>query len=312
MVATPAGARVRTRLRVPDADAAVLRAAGEHLGSLTSADLAARCAEGRPGAKGRAGSRRVRKQRSPRNRPPGLHLANRPDGRYLDASWKTPAIEPVTLDQARMGNVVSVDVNAGHLAMAVLDPDGNQIGVPRTIGLPLAGLPATPRDGHLRAAISHILHTAREHHAAAVVIENLDLGDARRQGGERTGNRPSKGRRGRAFRHQLTGIPTARFRDRLTHVACNAGLAVIAVDPAYTSRGPDGPRPATRRPKTVPGRPPRRTRSCWVSRNGGYCSAHVYPAAGVHVPRRRSRRRGRAGRVRWHAREQRVCRRQRS
>ena len=221
---------------MPDADAAVLRAAGEHLGSLASADLAARCAEGRLDAKGRAGSRRVRKQRSPRNRPPGLHLANRPDRRYLDASWKTPAIEPVTLDQARMGNVVSVDVNAGHLAMAVLDPDGNQIGLPRTIGLPLAGLPATPRDGHLRAAISHILHTAREHHAAAVVIENLDLGDARRQGGERTGNRPSKGRRGRAFRHQLTGIPTARFRDRLTHVACNAGLAVIAVDPAYTSR----------------------------------------------------------------------------
>jgi hypothetical protein len=236
VVATPAGARVRTRLRVPDADAAVLRAAGEHLGSLASADLAARCAEGRLDAKGRAGSRRVCKQRSPRNRPPGLHLANRPDWRYLDASWKTPAIEPVTLDQARMGNVVSVDVNAGHLAMAVLDPHGNQIGVPRTIGLPLAGLPATPRDGHLRAAISHILHTAREHHAAAVVIENLDLGDARRQGGERTGNRPSKGRRGRAFRHQLTGIPTARFRDRLTHVACNAGLAVIAVDPAYASR----------------------------------------------------------------------------
>ena len=45
VVAPPAGARVRTRLRVPDADAAVLREAGEHLGSLASADLAARCAE---------------------------------------------------------------------------------------------------------------------------------------------------------------------------------------------------------------------------------------------------------------------------
>jgi hypothetical protein len=317
---------------------------------------------------------------------PLLHLANRPNGRYrlscrveftyrggdvaaqaatgavrydisldparsrwyLDASWKTRAIEPVTLDQARMGNVISVDVNAGHLAVAVLDPDGNQIGVPRTIGLPLAGLPATTRDGHLRAAISHILHTAREHHATAVVIENLDFDDARHQGRERTGNRPSKGRRGRAFRHQVTGIPTARFRDRLTHMACNAGMAVIAVDPACTSRwaaqhwlapmrqrhprltghhaaafvigrrglglrarrrasgnpsapedaarstqarhgiepkaetqpgdppprrtpgsrqaprpaGPDGPRQATRRPMTVRGRPPRRTRSC--------------------------------------------------
>ena len=32
------------------------------------------------------------------------------------------------------------------------------------------------------------------------------------------------------------GIPTARFRDRLTCMASNAGLAVVAVDPAYTSR----------------------------------------------------------------------------
>ncbi len=42
----PAGARVRTRLRVSPQDAAVLRAAGSHLGSLAGRDLAARCAEG--------------------------------------------------------------------------------------------------------------------------------------------------------------------------------------------------------------------------------------------------------------------------
>ncbi len=309
VVAPPAGARVRTRLRVPDADAAVLREAGEHLGSLASADLAARCAEGRLDAKGRAESRRARKQaltaesssrwagaltrtsenayqlayrnlRAERHSllarikriqtrsavpagtragystragrhsktvrvqalrtrltkvgqqlqtgrvsvcrggktllhkrdnlgaaglteaqwreqwtasrlfltadgekdktwgnetirwnpdqnwleirlpTPLLHLANRPNGRYrlscrveftyrggdvaaqaatgavrydisldparsrwyLDASWKTRAIEPVTLDQARMGNVISVDLNAGHLAVAVAGP----------------------------------------------------------------------------------------------------------------------------------------------------------------------------------------------
>jgi len=34
----------------------------------------------------------------------------------------------------------------------------------------------------------------------------------------------------------LAGHPTARFRDRLTQMASNKGLAVIAVDPAYTSR----------------------------------------------------------------------------
>ena len=62
VVAPPAGARVRTRLRVPGIDAAVLREVGEYLGSLASGDLAARCAEGRLDAKQRARSRQVRKQ----------------------------------------------------------------------------------------------------------------------------------------------------------------------------------------------------------------------------------------------------------
>jgi hypothetical protein len=58
----PAGARVRTRLRVSDADAAVLRVVGGLLGSLAGHDLAARCAEGRLDAKGQAVSRRERKR----------------------------------------------------------------------------------------------------------------------------------------------------------------------------------------------------------------------------------------------------------
>jgi hypothetical protein len=58
----PAGARVRTRLRVSAGDAAVLRAAGSHLGSLAGRDLTARCAEGRLDAKGKAASRARRKR----------------------------------------------------------------------------------------------------------------------------------------------------------------------------------------------------------------------------------------------------------
>ena len=60
--AGPAGARVRTRLRVTPGDASVLAAAGAHLGSLASADLAARCREGRLDAEGRASSRAARKR----------------------------------------------------------------------------------------------------------------------------------------------------------------------------------------------------------------------------------------------------------
>ena len=62
VAAAPAGARVRTRLRVSGQDEAVLRAAGRHLGSLAGRDLAARCAEGRLDATGRAVSRARRKR----------------------------------------------------------------------------------------------------------------------------------------------------------------------------------------------------------------------------------------------------------
>ena len=62
VAAAPAGARVRTRLRVSARDEAVLRAAGSHLGSLAGRDLAARCAQGRLDARGRAVSRRERKR----------------------------------------------------------------------------------------------------------------------------------------------------------------------------------------------------------------------------------------------------------
>ena len=120
---------------------------------------------------------------------------------------------------------------AGDPAPRPTGPDGNQAGVPHTIGLPLAGLPSGTRDGRLRGAITTILATARQHRAGAVVIENLDFTAARQLGRERAGNRPARGRRGRAFRHQVAGIPTARFRDRLTSMAATAGMAVIAVDP---------------------------------------------------------------------------------
>ena len=62
VAAAPAGARVRTRLRVSPEDAAVLTAVGCHLGSLAGRDLAARCGEGRLDARGRAASRAVRKR----------------------------------------------------------------------------------------------------------------------------------------------------------------------------------------------------------------------------------------------------------
>ena len=53
-----------------------------------------------------------------------------------------PPRRRASLQELRRHRVVAVDVNAGHLAVAVLTPDGNVIGTPATIGLDLAGLPA--------------------------------------------------------------------------------------------------------------------------------------------------------------------------
>jgi hypothetical protein len=423
----PSGARVRTRLRVSPGEAAVLRAVGSHLGSLAGRDLAARCAEGRLDAKGRAASRRERKraltagsssrwagaitrasddqwQLAARNlhaeqaslrararriearaavpaggkngRVPGYptpaerhakairlktlwgrlstverrleagrvsvtrggrdllrkrnnltaagltedqwrreweaarlfltadgeagkawgnetirfnpdegwlevklpaplaHLANGPHGRYrltcpvafsyrgdevaaqgatgairyditldpasgrwyLDASWTVPLRPAPALGELRRDPVVAVDLNAAHLAVAVVAPDGNVLGVPFTVPLELAGRPAATRDGRLRGAISGLIATARRHGARAIVIEDLDFTQARNEGRERHGNRPSRGQRGRAFRRTVSGIPTGKFRDRLVQMTYNAGLSVIVVDPAYSSR----------------------------------------------------------------------------
>ena len=154
---------------------------------------------------------------------------------YLDASWGMQPKQPGLLE-LRQSPVLAVDLNAGHLAAWVLDQSGNPVGEPTMIPLELTGLSAMTRDGRLRAAVSTLIHAAQAASARAIVIEDLDFAQARAEGRERAGRRPSRGRAGRRFRRAVTGIPTGRFRDRLAQMAFNAGLAVVAVDPAYTSR----------------------------------------------------------------------------
>jgi IS605 OrfB family transposase len=155
---------------------------------------------------------------------------------YIDASWTAAPAAAASLEELRAAPVVAIDVNHGHLAVAVIAPDGNILGIPATILLDLAGLPSATRDGRLRIAISALIATAKQHGARAIVIENLDFTAARAEGREQAGTRPSRGRRGRSFRRAVAGIPTARLRNRLTQMTSNTGLSVIVVDPAYTSR----------------------------------------------------------------------------
>ncbi len=155
---------------------------------------------------------------------------------YIDASWTRPPVPAPSLDDLKQHPVTAVDVNVGHLAVAVVAADGNILGAPRTLPLDLVELPTAARDGRLRAAISILIDIARNHGARAIVIENLNFAESRTEGRERSCHRPSRGKRGKRFRRAVAGIPTARFRERMVQMASNAGISVIVIDPAYTSR----------------------------------------------------------------------------
>jgi hypothetical protein len=150
---------------------------------------------------------------------------------YLDASWTTHTGPPPTLEVLRAHRSVGVDLNDGHLACWVLTPDGNPTGPPITITTDMTGS-RQRRDGRLRQAITDLLDLAAANGCASVTIENLDFADSRATGRETMG----RGRRGRRFRRTVAGIPTAQFRQRLAGMAANRGIAIIAVDPAYTSK----------------------------------------------------------------------------
>jgi hypothetical protein len=149
---------------------------------------------------------------------------------YLDASWSIDLVPTPSLASLKASNTLGVDLNADHLAAWVVAPDGNPLGSAIRIDTGQTGSTQT-RDGHLRSAVAALLDLAQVHSCSSMTIENLNFADARATGREAMG----RGRRGKAFRRTVSGIPTAKFRDRLAGMAANRGIWIIAVDPAYTS-----------------------------------------------------------------------------
>jgi IS605 OrfB family transposase len=146
---------------------------------------------------------------------------------YLDASWTTAPSPPITLAHAVANGVIAVDFNADHLACWTVDPAGNPIGRPSRIPLDLTGS-GLRRDAQLRYAISRIIRLARTARVSAIAIEDLGFDDT-------TTSRERHGRK-RRFRHLVSSFPTSVFRRRLIVMSARAGLTVVAVDPAYTSK----------------------------------------------------------------------------
>jgi IS605 OrfB family transposase len=145
---------------------------------------------------------------------------------YLDASWQCKQTPAVPLETLRAGEVAGVDMNAGHLAAWRLDPHGNPVGAPKTFAYDLTGT-APHRDAQVRHALTRLLHWAKHAGVKAIAVEDLDFTDSK--------TRELHGRR-RRFRQVISGMPTGKLRSRLLAMAAGAGIAIIAVDPAYTSR----------------------------------------------------------------------------
>jgi IS605 OrfB family transposase len=145
---------------------------------------------------------------------------------YVTASWQRAAAPVLPLDAALARGVVGVDMNDDHLAAWRLDVHGNPVGEPQRFFYDLTGR-ADHRDAQIRHALSRLLHHTRRSGAAAIAIENLDFTDGR--------SREKHGRNKR-FRRLLARFPTARLKARLISMAAEQDIAVVAVDPAYTSK----------------------------------------------------------------------------
>ncbi|MCP3767493.1 transposase [Streptomyces sp. MAR25Y5] len=145
---------------------------------------------------------------------------------YLTASWQIPVARTLPLAAALAHGVIGVDTNADHLAAWRLDTHGNPIGSPRRFFYDLTGTTGH-RDAQVRHALTRLLHWAKACGVRAIAVEDLDFS------AEKT--REKHGRKKR-FRQLVSGMPTGRLRARLTSMADATGIAVIAVDPAYTSQ----------------------------------------------------------------------------
>ena len=203
---------------------------------------------------------------------------------YLDASWSTAPTPVPSLTALSITNTLGVDFNADHLAAWVIARDGNPIGPAIRIELKLTGS-TERRDGLLRAVITQLLDVAWANNCASVTIENLNFADARSTGRETMGH----GKRGKTFRRTVSGMPTAKFRDRLAGMAANRGITLIAVDPAYTSKwaGEHWTRPLTAQSKESNQSPTRHECAAVVIGRRG--KQHRARTTSRHLPARHQR-----------------------
>jgi IS605 OrfB family transposase len=145
---------------------------------------------------------------------------------YVTASWQRAAVPVLPLQTALAQGTVGVDMNDDHLAAWRLDIHGNPVGEPQRFFYDLLGS-AAHRDAQIRHALTRLLHFARRCGVAAIAVEDLDFGDSKTR--EKYG-------RNKRFRRLISRFPTAKLIARLVSMAAELDVAIVAVDPAHTSR----------------------------------------------------------------------------
>ncbi|MER5182328.1 IS200/IS605 family accessory protein TnpB-related protein [Streptomyces sp. NPDC002896] len=145
---------------------------------------------------------------------------------YVTASWQRTAAPSLPLPTALARGTVGVDMNDDHLAAWRLDQHGNPVGEPQRFFYDLSGN-ATHRDAQIRHALTRLLHYTRACGVAAIAIEDLDFAESKTR--EKYG-------RNKRFRRLISRFPTAKLKARLVSMAAEQDVAIVAVDPAYTSR----------------------------------------------------------------------------
>jgi IS605 OrfB family transposase len=155
-----------------------------------------------------------------------IHHDTARDRWYVTASWQRATAPVLPLQAALAQGVVGVDMNDDHLAAWRLDVHGNPVGEPQRFCYDLSGS-SEHRDAHIRHALTRLLHYTRRCGAAAIAIEDLDFSD---------GTSREKHGRNKRFRRLLSRFPTAKLKARLVSMAAEQDIAIVAVDPAYTSK----------------------------------------------------------------------------
>ena len=126
--------------------------------------------------------------------------------------------------------VLGMDLNADHLALALVSADGNPTRTWR-IGLDLRGKSTGQRRAICEAAAQEVSEIARAH-SASIALEDLDFGRKKREislAKERL--QPEHP----AYARMLSALPYAMLGKAIMRRAARDGVAATRVNPAYTS-----------------------------------------------------------------------------